>query len=78
VRVEFDFSRVTIRTLIWAESGTGPFFIGCLEFFGNTMTPEVEEHQEILSGDNVRNLGSSGVSWAIPGLACYRREIVLS
>jgi len=54
VREEYDFTRVSIRTLIWAESDIGPFFIenflpekGCLEFLRNTMTPETEQYQEI-------------------------------
>ena len=85
VTEEFDFTRVTIRTLIWAHIGIGPFFIGsiltenlCLEFICNTSTPEIEEHQEILNGRNIFNLGSRGVRWAIPGMSCYRREILLS
>jgi hypothetical protein len=45
---------VTIRALIWAEVGIGLSFIesiltetGCLEFFHDTMIPEIEEHQEM-------------------------------
>jgi hypothetical protein len=85
VREWFDFTRVTIRIFIWAESGVGLFFMesiltenGYLGFLRNTMTPEIEEHQEILSGRDVRNMGSRGVSWTIPGMACYLREILLS
>jgi len=54
VREESDFTRATIPTLVWAESGIGPFFIecfltenGCLEFLHNTMMPETEERQEL-------------------------------
>jgi len=54
LREEFDFTEVTIRTPVWAESGVGLFFIerfltenGCLEFLRTTMMPETEGHEEI-------------------------------
>lgn len=60
VREEFDFTRLAIRTHVWAESGIRCFFLerfltenGYLEFLRNAIMPETEGHKETWRGRNV-------------------------